>query len=224
MIGVYMIVNNENGRRYIGQSRNIERRFNEHFSRKRRVHSNLFDDDIQKYGKSCFRLEVLRECDPSDLIKYERKYISELSPEYNSVEYGMKRDDDFCEKVSASVKEWWKHLDDEKRQKMLDQLTGPKVGHPVSEHTRELIREANLGKKQSPETRAKRSRSLKKRFSEIPRDVKAHFKPMYDIDTGETFESVKAAGAALGVKPSTISQALKKGHKVKGHRLGYLKV
>jgi hypothetical protein len=70
-------------------------------------------------------------------------------------------------------------------------LTGPKIKHPVSEETREKLRKANLGKKQSKETIEKRKNSIKN--SAYIRTNEKHRKPIKCIETGEIFESVKDA-------------------------------
>ena len=55
MIGIYKITNKINGKKYVGQSNNINRRFSEHCLR-----SEIpIDIAIQKYGKENFVFEVL---------------------------------------------------------------------------------------------------------------------------------------------------------------------
>ena len=57
MIGIYKIVNNINGKFYVGQSNDIDRRFVEHCSPNRYKQSNIpVDWAIHKYGKENFSL------------------------------------------------------------------------------------------------------------------------------------------------------------------------
>ena len=67
-------------------------------------------------------------------------------------------------------------------------------GKNIPEEMRERLRQANLGKKASDETKLKISKSRKK--------------PIRCVTTGETFPSTKDAAAAFGVDASSISHVL----------------
>lgn len=58
MIGIYKIVKKENGKTYIGQSNDIERRIKEH-QYKVDIPVELA---IKKYGIDAFTYEVVEEC------------------------------------------------------------------------------------------------------------------------------------------------------------------
>ena len=73
MIGIYKITNNINGKIYIGQSNNIQRRFSEHQNRGATSRIPV-DIAIQRYGKENFKKEILEECDITELDERE-KYI-----------------------------------------------------------------------------------------------------------------------------------------------------
>lgn len=83
MIGIYKITNNINGKIYVGQSNNIQRRFLEHKNRgaTSRIHVDIA---IQKYGKENFSFEVIEECTIEQLNQKEMYWISY----FNSVENG----------------------------------------------------------------------------------------------------------------------------------------
>lgn len=222
MIGIYKITNLVTGKSYIGQSVNIEKRFRQHLSDKAKGHGKLFSEELKKYGKAAFSLQILQECSRSELTSLERKYIHEFQPEYNEVVHGSERSDEFKKKVSDGVKEWWTHLDTETADRIKKNLTGPAIGHEVSTETKEKLRAANLGKKQPKETIDKRRRSLEKRVAEIPKDGSGHYKKVgCDID-GLEFESVKGCAEYFEVHPSTVTKALKRGSKVKGHKVWYV--
>lgn len=70
MIGIYKITNKINGKFYIGQSNDIERRFNEHCTKWKQSRIPL-DLAIHKYGKENFLFEVLEECDLEELNQKE---------------------------------------------------------------------------------------------------------------------------------------------------------
>ena len=83
MIGIYKITNNINGKIYVGQSNNIQRRFLEH--KNRGTTSRIpVDIAIQKYGKENFSFEVIEECTIEQLNQKETYWISY----FNSVENG----------------------------------------------------------------------------------------------------------------------------------------
>ena len=221
MIGIYKITNLKNGKSYVGQSTDIEKRFRQHLCKNATGHSEKFAEDLKRYGKTAFSLQVLEECEKDRLLELERIYIKKIKPEYNEVRFGEKRDLVFRMKVSKGVKKWWEQLDDETKKKMKSNLTGPKIGHKVSDETKEKLRQANLGKKQSKETIEKRKISLKTRFEKTPKDGSGHFKKV-GCENGITYESVKACAEHLNVHPSTVSSALKRKNKVRGYKVWYV--
>ena len=80
MIGIYKITNKLDGKIYIGQSTNIERRLNEH-KRKRFV---TIDDYINVLGVDNFDFEIIETCSLEELDKKEQEYIAK----YNSTKEG----------------------------------------------------------------------------------------------------------------------------------------
>lgn len=72
MIGIYKITNRINGKSYIGQSINIEKRFKQHCTGDKQ----LIDKVISKYGKENFTFEILEECSIEKLDEREIKWIS----------------------------------------------------------------------------------------------------------------------------------------------------
>lgn len=75
VIGIYKITNKINGKSYIGQSIDIERRFREHRKSK---DDSLIDNDIRKYGQDVFTFEILEECPSIELNRRERYYIEKF--------------------------------------------------------------------------------------------------------------------------------------------------
>ena len=88
MVGIYKITNKINGKSYIGQSRNIKRRINDHKKTAFNVKSKNFDfplyKAIRKYGLENFEFNIITECKESELDKLEVFYIKE----YNSYNNG----------------------------------------------------------------------------------------------------------------------------------------
>ena len=72
MIGIYKITKKENGKTYIGQSNDIERRLKEHQYKK----DIPIELAIQKYGKDAFSFEIIEECSLDELDEKEKYWIA----------------------------------------------------------------------------------------------------------------------------------------------------
>ena len=83
MIGIYKIENKVNGKIYIGQSNNIQRRFQEHQT-KGASSRILVDEKIKKYGKDNFTYTVIEETTIDKLNQAEEFWINY----FNSIETG----------------------------------------------------------------------------------------------------------------------------------------
>lgn len=103
MVGIYKITNRETGECYIGQSKRIERRVRDHFAKWIATHSKHFADDIAKYGRSGFDIEVIEECKPDELLDRERYWIGKLSPGYNVIFDGHIVSDETRSKISKTL-------------------------------------------------------------------------------------------------------------------------
>lgn len=83
--GVYMIINQQNGKRYIGSSKNIYLRLQCHRAKLR--HNNHHNPHLQaawnKYKEHSFNYTVLEYCEESKMIEREQYYVDTLNPEYN---------------------------------------------------------------------------------------------------------------------------------------------
>lgn len=86
MQGIYKIENKSNGKRYIGSTNNIQKRWREHRSLLKR--GGHFNDHLQKswdkYGSGSFSFDIIFVVDSEeDLFLYEQWYLDVLKPEYN---------------------------------------------------------------------------------------------------------------------------------------------
>lgn len=72
MVGIYKITKISNGKSYIGQSNDIERRFIEHQGK----NELAIDKAIQKYGYKAFTYEIIEECNLNELDEKEIYWIA----------------------------------------------------------------------------------------------------------------------------------------------------
>lgn len=135
--GVYEIVNTANGKRYVGASVNMPKRWREHRCglRHRRHHAMVLQRAWDKYGEASFIFRPLLVCARHMLSFYEQRAIDAIRPEYNASQsaWSPMSDPAIAAKVGAALK-----------------------GHPVSAETRAKISAANKGRKQTPEAVAAR--------------------------------------------------------------------
>ena len=83
--GIYMFTHIASGKRYIGSSVDLRRRFLEYYNTKRllRAPSMIINLALLKYGYSAFSLDILAYCDKSELMRKEKYFIDLVEPEYN---------------------------------------------------------------------------------------------------------------------------------------------
>ena len=90
MVGLYLIRNLHNGKVYVGQSVNIERRFRNH---KSRTFSTDYETPLykafQKYGIENFSFEILEECTKEELDEKEMFYIAKYKSTQKEFGYNM---------------------------------------------------------------------------------------------------------------------------------------
>lgn len=90
MIGIYKITNKLNGKVYIGQSNNIERRFYEHQTKGESSRIPL-DTEIKTIGKENFTYEIIEECEIDKLNEreaYWEVFYDSRKTGYNKIKCG----------------------------------------------------------------------------------------------------------------------------------------
>ena len=134
--GIYLITCNINGKRYVGQSIDIQRRRTQH----RTQSSNKYlKEDIEKDGIDAFKFDILEKCTLKKLTEREDFYIKALQPEYNiALE---------CHTMEFS-------------QETREKMRLAKIGKPLSVEHRKKISLGNFGKKKSEEACRKHFRSV----------------------------------------------------------------
>lgn len=210
--GIYMLINNFNGKQYIGQSKDIVRRFWEHKSQSKTKNTDLYAD-IRRIGFDNFTLIILEECMPEELDEKEIFYISKFKPEYNKAIggkgcSGIKKTEAQKEVSRQAALKQWAGYNEEQRKHILKNL-GNRKGHYVSEETKQRLREARIGTKWSEETRVKiaETKRIKKENGYVQTNA-GHKKKIKCVNDGKIYESVKQAGEILAIDPSSISCVL----------------
>ena len=110
--GVYSIFNTENGKRYIGSSKDLYNRLHEHYHNLRfdKSHNKHLQNAWDKYGKDKFIFNILEFCDEDVRFEREQYYIDLMKPEYNfslQVQANTNRviSNDIKQKISNTLKE-----------------------------------------------------------------------------------------------------------------------
>lgn len=195
--GIYAIRNLNNGKVYVGSSRDCARRFSEHRSRLvRGAHINAkLQSAWKKHGASAFEFTVLASviC-ADDLAGVEQIIIDDV----NAVRYGYNLS------PTAGNTSGWK-ASAETRQRMSEAakrrdnsaqvlaMANATRGKKRPQHVLDALLASHLGSRASAETRAKQSASARARSRYSQEDRKA----MYEMRlAGATWRSI---GKAFGV-------------------------
>ena len=189
---IYKIVNLINNKVYIGQTaRTLEERYKEHLNHaKSHDRDGLLYKAMNKYGLENFKISMLEEVDNNKLNEREIYYIalykatqkrfgynmteggngiSSLSPESEKLRAdkiskalsGRKQSAELIEKRIAKLRGRKRTPEQRMRLRIAHKGKSHK-GTPCSEERKEKLRRANLGKKQSEETKQKRRLSMSK--------------------------------------------------------------
>ena len=80
--GVYRITNIDNGKIYIGSSKDIKKRWQQHKKELREgIHANKYLQHAwNKYGEKCFVFDVLEKCTEEVQFQKEQEYLDTFEP------------------------------------------------------------------------------------------------------------------------------------------------
>lgn len=150
--GIYKISNTENGKFYIGSSKNIVKRWNEHkWALKNNRHRNRpMQSAYNKYGADVFIYEVIEVVnDIEQLRNIEQKYINSLNACGRTVGYNLsERVDCVCLSGDRHPQygKTWSQKSKDKLSKSISGKNHPLYGTKVSESTKAKMR-ATVGDK-----------------------------------------------------------------------------
>jgi group I intron endonuclease len=147
-----------------------------------------------------------------------KKLSQETKEKISKIHLGQKRNDETKLKMSLAQlgsknHNFGKKWSEERKKKRSKETSGIKsysFGKKLSQETKEKISKSLKGKKSTFESNLKKSNSCK------------HKKSVICIDTNEIFDSLKSASKKINVARCRISQAIKKGHKIKGLTFKYM--
>lgn len=174
LCGIYSIINLVNGKRIIGQSKNIYGRWNLHiWQLNNHKHENLhLQNAWDKYGKENFKFEIVEICQKENLDNEEIRLIKENKTTNNKFGYNIKeggnsprQTEETKLKMSEVHKKIWDSKSESQKEKQLKNFSATRVkgegninfGRHRLKETKEKISLANAGSKRSKETKKKMS-------------------------------------------------------------------
>ena len=160
--GIYKFTNKLNRKVYIGQSKDIKGRYKSYTkpSMIKKGQSMLIMRAIKKYGLNNFDFDILIECPEENLNYWEKFYVKYYCSD--NVEYGYNMTsggDSFCRGREPWNKGKEGVYSEDTRKSMGAKNIGNtyRRGSVLSQETKDLISEHGKGRKESEETRKKKS-------------------------------------------------------------------
>lgn len=158
--GIYIILNTENGKHYVGSSKCLRKRSKEHAYDLDvgRHSSRKLQHAWNKYGPDAFRFDVVEEVPESELLVREQHWMDVTLPFYNIARQAASRLGIKCsEETKQRIREAKANISQETRDKIAEanRRRGPEARRnmseagknrpPISEETRAKLSEAGRG-------------------------------------------------------------------------------
>lgn len=211
IIGIYKILNKKNGKVYIGQSKNLNKRALNYTCKK--SHVKELNEDIEVLGIENFSITILERCEEYELNDKETKYIREYksrSTGYNKLSLANTgpKPPGFGEKIRLTV------------------ANRPPKSVETLKRMSELFSGENnpfFGKKHSQETLERIKKTKIKNGVDFSGEKNPSAKSIVCIDTGEVFKYASLASEKYSLDLSSIIKCCKgKRNHVSNMRFKYL--
>lgn len=217
--GIYCIENIVNGKKYIGQSININYRWKKHISELE--NSYHFNDYLQKswnkYGKDSFKFYVLEYCSVEELDKRESYYIELYNTMNRNNGYNLKSGGQnggsilskmSREKLSNSLIQAFKNpkLREQSKKRALEQWSNPEIKKKIMGSGNGMY-----GKHHTEEAKKKISEANKGR-----KNWRRDCTPVFCVELNKVFEDATTASKELSIDSSGILKVCRKERQICG--------
>jgi len=137
--GIYKIKNTINGKIYIGSSKNIKLRWQQHkYALNHNKHHNIhLNNAWNKYGSDNFKFIIIEYVEPTMMLEREQFYVKQYNCNNHDNGYNVRL---ICESNLG-----WKASKETKKRMSESAKNKP----PISEETRNKMRENNIGNKKA---------------------------------------------------------------------------
>ncbi|MFW5872282.1 MAG: GIY-YIG nuclease family protein [bacterium] len=167
--GIYKIINLENGKFYLGSTKNLKKRKREHFwaLRKNRHNNPYLQNSFNKHGKEKFKFKIVKIVkNESDLLDVEQKYLDKTKSYDRKIGYNINEIASGGGLYGENNPNYGKPMSKEQKKKISETL----MGHKVSKETRKKMSQNRKGKfagKNNPNYGKTLSEKRKKKQSEV---------------------------------------------------------
>lgn len=207
-IGIYCFTNKINGKKYVGQSKQLNRRYHLHINDalnqdKAKYDTSPFHAAIRKYGIENFNYEILEECKISELNEKEIYWIEKLhsyilEDGYNLTKGGNNNLRDVYYFSSEELLHYWNDL-------KLTVTAIQKTYGSTGQRIREQLIELGITSQEIEQ------RTYEKRLEIIQKGMSKRLKKInqYDLEGNfiQSFNSLTEAAQAVNGSKGNISQA-----------------
>lgn len=217
---IYKITNKINSKSYIGQTiRTIEKRWKEHL--KNKSHCSALSSAIKKYGAENFEIKVLAICSSIEELNHRESYyirlLNTLAPTGYNLDTGGDGkivSEETRKRMSRKGKDHPMFGKTHKKES-LQQMSKSHKGRKHTKETGIKISKAHTGRKHTEKAKHNMSQAQKKIpkkphvMAKLHEANKKKSRSVVCNETGEVFESLKAAARAINSGSSNISRHIR---------------